>query len=396
MIDRSKSKYREKHWFLSRSARATRIIIDASIVGGNAPGKQPVGRVSGPSFQLSSFLSAAMKSFEWDATTASGNALQPLVMASCIWNPSFQINSTYASVRFPDQEGSSYRLLELYDERTWNHYSPSWFAPPEDMKHSLLGVFPHANEVDWAKNPPPNSAWTNAHGCTIDAYWNQARYELPSSSIGPPTIFTASRTNSSYRGSLIEISPSFAYSKLSTMDWYWADSPPSDNITLLLLDEINSYGEVMLALSLFNILQTYPASFSYEDSYSSIPANNVVFPFEIVRTVYGYETASATVVLSLMVLGIYSLLSLVYMLFILVTGRTSTAWSSAAELCTLALQSRKPDHLGHVGVGIETMATFKEGVFIRINKNNEPELLFKGDRDVQSDGNSRLELNKAY
>jgi hypothetical protein len=180
------------------------------------------------------------------------------------------------------------------------------------------------------------------------------------------------------------------------MDWYWADSPPSDNITLLLLDEINGYGEVMLALSLFNILQTYPASFSYEDSHSSIPASNLVFPFEIVRTVYGYETTSATVILSLMVLGIYSLLSVVYMLLILVTGRTSTAWSSAAELCTLALQSRKPDHLGHVGVGIETMATFKEGVFIRINKNNEPELLFKGDRDVQSDGNSRLELNKAY
>jgi hypothetical protein len=67
----------------------------------------------------------------------------------------------------------------------------------------------------------------------------------------------------------------------------------------------------------------------------------------------------------------------------LITGATSTAWNSAIELVLLALQSKPHEHLGHTSSGIDSIQTLTESVDIRINQQNELELVFAHDCDIK-------------
>jgi hypothetical protein len=77
-------------------------------------------------------------------------------------------------------------------------------------------------------------------------------------------------------------------------------------------------------------------------------------------------------------------------------GAASTAWNSGVELIALALQSKRPDHLGHVGAGIDSMRTLGEGVGIRVNKDDQVELVFANDRDFETRGLRKLQRNAEY
>jgi hypothetical protein len=111
---------------------------------------------------------------------------------------------------------------------------------------------------------------------------------------------------------------------------------------------------------------------------------------------FGYGNHSTSVCLSVAVLCFYCVVTVLYLAYMLFTGRSTTAWNSSIELVALALQSNRPDHLGNVSVGIDYLSTFNEGVGIRANADNELELVFAHDRDIGSRGLRKVQTNKEY
>ncbi|KAF2994567.1 hypothetical protein E8E13_000334 [Curvularia kusanoi] len=105
---------------------------------------------------------------------------------------------------------------------------------------------------------------------------------------------------------------------------------------------------------------------------------NNMTTFKYTNTLYGYgfgvTTTSSS--LSMAVMLIYCVITVLYLGYSFFTGLTSTAWSSAVEVVALALQSSKPSVLGDSSVGIDSIKTFSQGVGIRVNGDNELELVF--------------------
>ena len=118
----------------------------------------------------------------------------------------------------------------------------------------------------------------------------------------------------------------------------------------------------------------------------------------IYETGFGYGGRNSTVYLALTVLLIYCVLVFCHVGFSLVFGVCSTAWDSAASLVALALQSRKPTHLRHMGVDVHSMETFREMVEIRVNEREEVELVFvEGSRAGEPARTlKKIEANKTY
>jgi hypothetical protein len=128
----------------------------------------------------------------------------------------------------------------------------------------------------------------------------------------------------------------------------------------------------------------------------NLSSNEATLNFSAIQYGYGYASRSTSVYLSMTVMIVYCVIAISYIFYMIVTGSTSTAWNSGAELVALALQSRKPDYLGHTGVGIDSIKTYGEGVGIRVNTENELELVFARDRDFDEAGLQKLERRVAY
>jgi hypothetical protein len=124
--------------------------------------------------------------------------------------------------------------------------------------------------------------------------------------------------------------------------------------------------------------------------------NHSALKFTTVLYGHGYGNWSVSVRLAMAVIVTYCVITIVYTTYILITGSTSTAWNSAIELVTLALQSNKPNHLGNSGVGVDSLRTFQEGVEIRVNQNHELELVFAHDRDINKRELKNIEQNREY
>jgi hypothetical protein len=162
----------------------------------------------------------------------------------------------------------------------------------------------------------------------------------------------------------------------------------------------------LAGLFAFTLSSIPPSNTSWNDELRAVPVdfnapflfkeNMTYFKVSIAQTGYGYDVSATTVRLSLTVLCFYCLVDAGYILFLLVTGTASTAWDSAVEFLLLALQSRPAPHLGFTSVGAETMATLKEPVGIRVNHDNDLELVFKNDPHREQKKLRKLERNKAY
>ncbi|RYN29017.1 hypothetical protein AA0118_g12285 [Alternaria tenuissima] len=155
-----------------------------------------------------------------------------------------------------------------------------------------------------------------------------------------------------------------------------------------------------LAVSLTDAISDIP-SFSYdldgrEDALSTGVSSMTPFRFICTWYGFGYGNHSTSVRLSMAVLCFYCAVTVLYLAYMLFTGRSSTAWNSSIELVALALQSKRPDHLGNVSVGIDNLSTFNEGVGIRANADNGLELVFAHDRDIGSRGLRKVQTNKEY
>jgi hypothetical protein len=111
---------------------------------------------------------------------------------------------------------------------------------------------------------------------------------------------------------------------------------------------------------------------------------------------FGYTTESTPVRLALAIILAYCITTIVYLIYIIITDSSSTVWNSAIELVALALQSMKPDYPGQIGVGIDSLDTFKQGVGIRVNKDDGLELILASNRDIESRGLSKIKRNMVY
>jgi hypothetical protein len=299
-------------------------------------------------------------------------------------------------------------------------YPPTWIASPEPGSNSLVGVFPYW-EAYYLRNPgsPPTSlsqAMTRmesesndpgysrslrARVCTISAYWNNGEIRLIEE-MGTGTVHTSALPlvkPLNARHITLDVADIVTLQRPEFVsDWLDIDlqnggdlgAPLSDNLTGASLSEV-------LAIAISGA----PKINSFSLSYTPPPANynkidKSAFKFTTIVYGYGYGNKPISVRLAIAVIMTYCVVTIAYIAYILVTGSVSTAWNSGIDLVALALQSRMPDHLGNAGVGIDSIKTFQEGVGIRVNQDDELELVFVNDGDIDKRGLRKIERNKEY
>jgi hypothetical protein len=276
-------------------------------------------------------------------------------------------------------------------------FPPVWLSSPEVGSTSLIGVF-----LTWylGENNPAISSleWLVTEGtirdldlernlivevCTVSAYWT----------IGEERATSSEKPN----GKLMQTE------LLSTMERHNAVPITLDptcitaSQSMELRRAVNHPSSLSLPAAFALAISEYPAYYDSVDFYDP-PGGDTsdAFAFTFITTLYGYGygTTSVSVKLSFATILVYCIVTILYIIYTLITGSTSTAWSSAVELVALALQSERSDHLRHTSVGIDSLKTFKQGVGIRINKDDALELVFESDADTRH--MRKIEKNKAY
>jgi hypothetical protein len=73
-----------------------------------------------------------------------------------------------------------------------------------------------------------------------------------------------------------------------------------------------------------------------------------------------------------------------------------SAWRSGIESVALALQSRRPYHLGNITTELDSIEAYKEDIGIRLNEDNELERVVAHDRHTFKTGLRKIERKKDY
>ncbi|KAF2124603.1 hypothetical protein P153DRAFT_301968 [Dothidotthia symphoricarpi CBS 119687] len=111
---------------------------------------------------------------------------------------------------------------------------------------------------------------------------------------------------------------------------------------------------------------------------------------------YSYDTIEISTRLAMAVILSYCIIAIAYTIYTLIAGSTSTAWNSPIELVTLALQSKRSDHLGYTSVRVDSIETLRQNVGIRVNSKEELELVFAHDREIETRELRKIIRNKEY
>jgi hypothetical protein len=273
------------------------------------------------------------------------------------------------------------KILDSYSINNMTEWtSPLWMRSPEAGSASLIGVFYRPD---------------NMRVCTISSFWHTVETVL---------LFDN-------RGLLVQTSH-FEGKGVKEQEHVRPILVNIDDITSIhtvkFVEDLEELGgwtsniatyETVLAVMFAAALSEIP-TLSWMELYetlSEVDTNNMT-AFSMTMTLfgYGYGMTNTSVCLAVAVITTYCIIIIVYIAYTLITGSTSTAWNSAIELVTLALQSKRPGHLGHTSVGIESMETFRQSVGIRVNSEEVLELVFAHDRDVESRELHKIERNKAY
>lgn len=291
------------------------------------------------------------------------------------------------------------RAMDNSAGQTSVYFPPVWTASPEPGSHSLIGVFPYWLRITQKEEPPPSLSWVMTKvdaetieqrlffmACTIRAYWNTGEIQSIETLGSSDTQTSALAMTEAHDTRPITLD-------VANINAMQGPEFPRD------LYDIYYYPETALSEISAIAISATPSSDTYlvkqmppnRDKTSTVP-----FRFTTILYGYGYATRSTSIILALSVMLTYCIVTLIYIFYILITGSSSTAWHSAIELVTLALQSRKPDHLGHIGVGLDSIQTFKEGVGVRVNEDSELELVFAHDRDLDKRKLRRIERGKEY
>lgn len=262
--------------------------------------------------------------------------------------------------------------------------SPIWMQSPEPGSSSLVGIFAQTRySLD-----EQSRGETKVYTCRLQCYWKSAVATLTYS---VATNDSALETNFSQGWDLTH-----PEKERSIVVRITEDSPVSTAYFHQLINPIfaNSDYSLVTALMFAEAISRVP--FTPDMNQTRSPEKPVAYEYTQVLSGYGYGSATTFHTLSMAVLTTYCTVVVVYLAYTLITGSTSTAWNSPIELVALALQSKKPDHLGHTSVGIDSIKTFQESVGIRVNQQDQVELVFAHDRDIEARGLRKIERNKAY
>ncbi|RYP02185.1 hypothetical protein DL764_005902 [Monosporascus ibericus] len=125
-----------------------------------------------------------------------------------------------------------------------------------------------------------------------------------------------------------------------------------------------------------------PNLYAHEDSSFTAAAvhrpNLYRIPVSMSRDELGYSLTSTPVKVAVVALSLYSALAVGFVAHTLVTGVSSSAWDSIAELVALALNSERPVEVENATAGIEAIRTMAEGVAMREGEGGRLELVFVG------------------
>lgn len=287
--------------------------------------------------------------------------------------------------------------LSLPEDSEKVFYPPIWMSSPESSSSSLIGVFaswegfaqqdelPHS--LPWILTQPESyrsSLYVTT--CTISAYWNNGESQLIERS-GEMVV----QTRESPRSEPYKARP-------ITLDLTGIHTVQTPEF---LRDMASSIGGIGYDFGIPFALAIAQIPIDHVDPSSEMPPNfnehnMTVFKGNTFVYGYGYGSRSTSVQLAILVMITYCVIATAYSGYILVTGSTSTAWNSTIELVALALQSKKPDYLGHISVGIDSIETMKEGVRICANQDNELEMIFAHDRDIDKRDLRKIQSNKEY
>ncbi|USP76453.1 hypothetical protein yc1106_03727 [Curvularia clavata] len=324
--------------------------------------------------------------------------------------------------------------LSIYDwqldeeHSTLVSFSPVCISPPEPVDHPLLVVFfrgmtdeiwnqstlvkpgllssmieSQSQSSDGFVTGSDEFVSVTAAVCAISAHWNYG--EIQSRYNGVYTLFATGQSSSiqqlAYRKISLDIAgdhPMRSGKFLSTL----MGMLRAPHLTNLWLEGVQASAlAIWLAKvpTLASVKRPHGLD-PYEFFADEPPHKNIedYTPYKVVFTTYGYGYGmqSTSVYLSMAVLLLYCVITIGYMLYTFATGSASTAWTSGVELLALALQSKRPDHLGHIGVGIDSAKTLGESVGIRVNADNEVELVFAHDRDFNTRGLQKVKQNIEY
>lgn len=370
----------------------------------------------------SAFLDRNTSIANWTLTT-----WQPLVMIAC--TPIFErVEDAY----YVHDDGSKRPLSDLpalmpilRAEKHLNVTKESlissiWTTLPEDS-HALVGMFYNNTNLDDATFYTEKR--TGSRGflqiCTISSYWRHtkttlkvARQDLRAGTDVPVTRDAVLRE----KLEPISIEPAALYPLHHAFNTQNTDYITEHGVQ-------SGWPAVYLANALAWIPGRKGTSDNHTDDsallmevdenfvmgYSKSTLNEAPLPsqFTVDLQVYGYgyghiDTATK---LALAVMIAYCSIIVLYITYTITTGYSSIAWNSATELIMLALQSRTPDHLGHVSVGMDSVETFQEQVGIRVmtvrndstgEADERLEMVFARDRDNETQGMKMVERNKAY
>ncbi|KAH6876193.1 hypothetical protein BKA58DRAFT_438141 [Alternaria rosae] len=278
-----------------------------------------------------------------------------------------------------------------------NVIPPVWVASPEPGSSSVVGTFIQSNCAGleqymisdlllnkFNQSVLLSSSCLSTKTCTVAAFWEPSQHELAADS-GSWVVRTGSLSNSGHGLPKTTRPISADFGSITGL------SNPSFGA---MLSKGSQSDSTRLAAALATVFSEIP----WKEQIQSASGHEPYTVFEIVltRLGYGYEMSSTPTRLSLAVVMAYCMFAVGYITYMLSSGHTSTAWSSATEIIVLAMQSKRSEHLRHVSAGINSIETYQEPVGIRVNDHNHLELVFKHDESNRLRELRRVRLNKAY
>ncbi|EUC27998.1 hypothetical protein COCCADRAFT_110268 [Bipolaris zeicola 26-R-13] len=312
----------------------------------------------------------------------------PITIQTLLDRVSNFTGSSNATIRVPAQDPTT-DFKQVF-------YPPIWMSSPESSSNSLIGVFFNWQSINLSDELPHSLPWILAQpksygshlsvqACTISAYWNTGELQMIQKS-GGAVVQTAELPMSEPHNA-----------RPITLDLTGIDKIQSPEF----LRDLWSTGSIKYNLGIIFALAIAEIPNNDFQPSSEMPPdfnehNMTVFKCTTFIYGYGYGSRSTSIRLAILVMITYCAIATAYIGYILVTGSTSTAWNSTIELVALALHSKKPDYLGHISVGLDSIKTMKEGVGIRVNQDNELELVFAHDRDIEKRYLKKIQSNKEY
>jgi hypothetical protein len=229
------------------------------------------------------------------------------------------------------------------------YFPPIWTASPDPSwkSNSLIGIFARSVPplaLSWPLTQPhlkTTQFEVSVRACTISAHWSTGEIQLieKSETAELRTVALALRTFRNVRALTLDVSKMDKIRNQEFIRNLFEINPlyvgALSELIVLAISAVPSQG--------LWLEQQMPPDYD-ERKMSRLRFTTVLWG-------YGYGNRSTSVWLAMAVIITHCVITVAYIAYILITGSTSTAWNSAIELVALALQSKRPDHLGNTGVG---------------------------------------------